>query len=967
VSTARLAESDRASSACAIEPSPVTRRQGWLAALCFALLALALLAEPIAKLGTHAYSTGDLANQFALLELEAGRVPANRLLSDPAFQMQPWTAFVREELHAGRLPLWNPYNGCGEPLVANYQSALLSPFQWPFYVLPFEAGLVVSAFLKLFALAWFSWLFLRRIGIGAAAAGFGAVAFAYSGHNVLLLGYPHPGALVVLPAGLWCAEGVLQAAERGARVLRSALGLAFAVALGALAGHPEPFFFGVLGIALWVLWRCMHIARARGPRCCATALGAIALAGVGGMLLAAPQVLPFLEYLSHASALESRVHNQQPFELRYLPLWVFPALLGNPASPYLIDIRTPPPNYEGINMAYAGVFVLLAALIGAAGAWRDRRARVALGLALVWFLWSHDVGGLARATARVPLLADMPINRSQPLWVFALALLAALGCERARRGAANAGWILAVVVAGAALWLAALAGADHALMLFGERVRATTGMGDLLPAHVREIGLSLGVGIAALVLARGAGSARVGAAALGLAALVVFFQGGWIHRTYNPTIEQRLLFPRTGHIDQLRSDVGAENVATLGESVLAAELNVAYRLAILSNYDAMGVASFDKFLHQGFAAFGSNKDPRSATTNALAASGTRWIVARGAWPPLDTGRGDQLHKPGIRASPVELVAGVELVQEFDVARADMQALMLWAGSTQAGWEHALSLRLEHAERGLVHAQEVALGERLVTSRDPEELPGYFERPGPVPACTHPIALPAGLPAGRYRLRLSCATGASRACPVVWQAGALSVPGGRLSVAGKESAGALHFDWSFSHARLELVREMRHLRLYRDRAGLGRYFSVGASEAVASEQDALRRLLDPRFDARRTVVLEGVSAGSASDALPLPVRVIEELPARIELEATREDAGFLVICRASYPGWRATLDGEPVELLRANGAFQALRLGAGTHRVVLEYAPRSWTLGWALAGLALATLLVLLRRARRQAD
>ncbi|TAJ11334.1 MAG: hypothetical protein EPO68_14600 [Planctomycetota bacterium] len=950
----------------AIEPSPVTRREGWLAALAFALLALALLAEPIAKLGTHAYSTGDLANLFALLDQQEKHVPANRLVSDPAFQMQPWTRFIAEELHAGRLPLWNPYSGCGEPLVANYQSALFSPFQWPFYVLPFEVGLVASAFLKLFALGLFTWLFLRRIGLAALSAGVGAVAFAFSGHNVLLLGYPHPGALVVLPAGLWCAERVLQASERGARVLRPAVALAFAVGIGALSGHPEPFFFGVAAIALWCAWRANHVRRARSWRAALLALGAIALAGVAGVALAAPQILPFLEYLQHASALTSRVHNQQPFEWRYLPLWMFPMLFGNPASPYLIDVRIPSPNYEGANMSYAGALVLVAALAACAGWRRDPRVRFAAVLAVLWFLYAYDVAGIGRAAAHVPLLGRMPINRSQPLWLFVVALLAALGADRELRRAApdGRGRALLAVGIGAALWLAALAGAEREFAAIGERVRPATQMSAVLPAHVREITLSLAAGVAALAVLAWASSRAVRGAACAFAALVVFHQTGWIHRDYNPTIEQRFLFPRTALFDELKATVGDENLAALGEAPLAAELNVAYRLALLCNYDAMGVASFDKFLHQSFAAFGSNKDPRSATTNALAASGTRWILARGSWPAVDSALGDQIFKTGLRAQPVSLEAGVEVVQQFDVARDGMRALLVWAGAFPGARDRVIALRLEHAERGLVFSTELAIGERLAKSRDPEELPASFEYPAGVAACAHPVELPEGLPRGRYRLRLSCADGAPQQCPVLWKAAELKVSGSAFAVRGALDPAALYFDWSFALPRLQFVRAFKHLWLYRDREGLGRYFTVGASEVVASQNDALRRLLDPSFDARRTVLLEGVGGASTASGEPAQaVRIVEELPARVSLEAERASDGWLVICRARYPGWRARVDGAPAELLPANGAFSALRLAAGKHRVELEYAPSSWTAGCAIGAAALVALLVAAWRAR----
>jgi hypothetical protein len=67
-------------------------------------------------------------------------------------------------------------------------------------------------------------------------------------------------------------------------------------------------------------------------------------------------------------------------------------------------------------------------------------------------------------------------------------------------------------------------------------------------------------------------------------------------------------------------------------------------------------------------------------------------------------------------------------------------------------------------------------------------------------------------------------------------------------------------------------------------------------------------------------------------------------------------GYLVLAYTYYPGWHATVDGHPTEILRANYAFMALRLEPGEHQVVLHYRPLSLALGTLISGLAVLLII-----------
>jgi uncharacterized membrane protein YfhO len=92
---------------------------------------------------------------------------------------------------------------------------------------------------------------------------------------------------------------------------------------------------------------------------------------------------------------------------------------------------------------------------------------------------------------------------------------------------------------------------------------------------------------------------------------------------------------------------------------------------------------------------------------------------------------------------------------------------------------------------------------------------------------------------------------------------------------------------------------------------------------------------------------------------------------VSVEVDAPEGGWLVLTDTYYPGWQATVDGEPTEIVRANFLFRGVRLGAGTQKVEFTYRPRSFWLGAAAAllGLAVAALALAVevwRRARARA-
>ena len=71
--------------------------------------------------------------------------------------------------------------------------------------------------------------------------------------------------------------------------------------------------------------------------------------------------------------------------------------------------------------------------------------------------------------------------------------------------------------------------------------------------------------------------------------------------------------------------------------------------------------------------------------------------------------------------------------------------------------------------------------------------------------------------------------------------------------------------------------------------------------------------------------------------------------RVELQCTLDQDGYVLLAETWDPGWTATLDGAPAEILRANFGFRAVAAPAGTHRIEMTYRPLPLVLGLAVSG------------------
>lgn len=339
----------------------------------------------------------------------------NGAMPDVIDQLYPWRHLTIQTFLSGQMPYWNPYNFAGNPHLANFQSAVFSPFNILFLLLPFLDAWSMLVLLQTLVAGLGMYLFMRSLRVSEIGAVIGGVAYMFCGFIVVWMAYGTLSmAIALLPLALF-------AIETGFSEFRYYIGLllSFSLASSFFSGHFQTSFYLLLYAFAYYVFKVVSEKKRRE---------AIWILGffIFGIFISLLQIVPSIRlYLS--SIRSEAFINSGGIPLQYLVTLFAPDFYGNPVT------RNDWMESYAERASFVGIIPITFTAFSL-GAYKNRTALffiIASLIALVMAVQSPLLGVLG--TLKIPVLSTSTPSRIIVLTSFSLAVLAGFGFDQYRK------------------------------------------------------------------------------------------------------------------------------------------------------------------------------------------------------------------------------------------------------------------------------------------------------------------------------------------------------------------------------------------------------------------------------------------------------------------------------------------------------------------------------------------------------
>jgi len=507
--------------------------------------------------------------------------PQNPLMPDIVTAFFPYYYLTRQAFDGGEWPLWNPLQYAGMPLLANAQSAVFYPPRLLHLLFDIPTATTLYILLKLWLCGMSAFICAVGLRLPLAAARFFSFAWMLCAYNIIWPNWSLPDVSVWLPILFLGVERLLEERLRSG-VLLVAIGGLFLL----LAGHPETAFAMSLGIGVYFGMRLL-LDRRRGGALWRPVAGA-SLGWLLALLVAAPQLLPFAEYLLNSSTFFDRPEESYSY--------VYPAsALTGLWAPRFFGAAVDGNYYGSMNsnlymMIYPGIAVwaLLGLLLWRTGLARHLRNRMlALGAVALWGVAVAFAFSWFEAVHRLPVFSSMIEAYHITATVFALPLLATHAVAsmlraQPQRGDVARAWVFLGLGAVILLW---------AYWWFRPYVALA---GDLPYLQQQLLVAALFALLSGAALTAWASRRLTPRQATALVTVVLVLDLFYNARSLNPTMPKSQVYPETALTETLRALPNPTRIG-VGEAGIPSGIMSCYGIEDWLAYDGLYPARMVRF------------------------------------------------------------------------------------------------------------------------------------------------------------------------------------------------------------------------------------------------------------------------------------------------------------------------------------------------------------------------------------
>lgn len=521
----------------------------------------------------------------------------NFLITDSVRQLFPWRMLVLDLWKQHELPLWNPYNLSGTPLLANFQSAVFYFLNILFFIFPFSEAWSILVFSQPLLAGLFLFFYLRNLNINYWGSLLSALAYAFSGFSISWLEWNTIGHTALwLPLILLSIDKIiLQKKDDNAKINPSSGGqksnvlvnfkkyawpALFVIALSSsfFAGHLQTFFY-LFGVQfVYYIARWFQKSKSRKLLvlfvCCYLLF----------IILTAVQWIPTYQFISYSARSIDLNWQQEGWFIPWQNLlqFIIPDFFGNPTTL----------NYWGVwNYGEFIGYIGILPLIMASYAIFFRYDRKTLFFGSLFFL--SLLFSLPTIFAKLPYLMNIPfLSTAQPtrlifIAVFALCVLAGLGMDHFAKN--NKKIIIILFVLGSFFLLVWL------FIIFSNKLFSVSAENLAVTRRNSYLPLLTFLGTSVLLLIAVLQKKKSSLIIILLIATSVFDLLRFSFK-FTPFTNRAYLFPDTQTTGFLRKHLGNYRIMSTDSRILPPNFSLAYRLQSIDGYDPLYLLRYGELI-----------------------------------------------------------------------------------------------------------------------------------------------------------------------------------------------------------------------------------------------------------------------------------------------------------------------------------------------------------------------------------